>query len=144
MTAINELTGVDALASGDIIPIYSNSAGGTRSASADVVKAFMAGDTATGWTPLYSGPTASGFSYAFPQGGKNYWLILTPTGAFAAGTLVLPTTAVSMQQICVFTTQAITALTITGSAFGAPTTLAANGFFTLRYDPLLLRWYRIG
>jgi hypothetical protein len=45
------------------------------------------------------------------------------------------------------TTQAVTALTVAGNGAtvnGAPTTLAANGFFRIRFDAVLDVWYRVG
>jgi hypothetical protein len=51
------------------------------------------------------------------------------------------------QEILVNTTQAITALTINANGatiVGAPTTLAAGGFFRLRFDGVLDTWYRVG
>jgi hypothetical protein len=49
--------------------------------------------------------------------------------------------------VLVNTTQALTALTMVASGttlFGAPTTLAANGFFEMRYNALQNAWYRTG
>jgi hypothetical protein len=45
------------------------------------------------------------------------------------------------------TTQIITAFTLAingaAAAFGAPTTLAANAFFTVRYYQATNSWYRV-
>ena len=44
-------------------------------------------------------------------------------------------------------TQAVTTLTVSGNGStvnGAPTTLAANGFFRLRYDGVFKAFYRVG
>jgi hypothetical protein len=41
----------------------------------------------------------------------------------------------------------VTTLTIAGNGStlnGAPTTIAANGFFNLRFDGVFKAWYRVG
>lgn len=97
----------------------------------------------------YAAPSATGFSVAITDGDDSIWLVLTPTAGFAAGTIVLPALAncVDKQEILVNCTQAVTTLTITGNGStvtGAPTTLAANAFFTLRFEDVTNTWYRIG
>jgi hypothetical protein len=78
------------------------------------------------------------------------FLLLTPTGGFAAGTITLPAqaTCVDGQEVLVTTTQLVTALTVGGNGAtavnGAPTTLAANAFFRMRYDGPAKSWYRVG
>jgi hypothetical protein len=54
---------------------------------------------------------------------------------------------VANQEILVNTTQTITSLTVNLNGAvggGVPTTLAANGFFTLRFEPVIQKWYRVG
>lgn len=98
----------------------------------------------------YAAPSASGFSVAIDDDdGASVWLVLTPIAGYAAGTLVLPLLAncVDKQEILVNCTQAVTTLTITGNGStvtGAPTTLAANAFFTLRFEDVTNTWYRVG
>jgi len=100
----------------------------------------------------YAAPSATGFSVTIGTGidaGLSVWLVLTPVAGYAAGTLVLPASGdvVDKQEILVNCTQSVTTLTITGNGStvtGAPTTLAANGFFRLRYDAVLTTWYRVG
>ena len=82
--------------------------------------------------------------------GNNVWLLLTPVAGYAAGTVVLPAlaTLADGQEVIVSTTQAITTLTVSlngaTAANGAPTTMAANAYFRLKYDATLSSWYRIG
>jgi hypothetical protein len=97
----------------------------------------------------YSSPSSTGFSVQVNNASSSLFLLLTPTGAFAAGTLVLPVQAncIARQEILVFCAQAVTTLTINGNGstvLGAPTTLAANGFFRLRFDNVNKIWYRVG
>lgn len=97
----------------------------------------------------YSAPSSNGFNVELPDTDENIRLILTPTGTFAAGTITLPdsTVCVDHQQIIVNSTQIVTTLTVSGNGAtvtGAPTTLAANAFFTLMFDAVTTTWYRVG
>lgn len=101
------------------------------------------------YTPQYSAPSATGFSVQITDGSGNIHLILTPAAGYAAGTIVLPAVAncIDGQDILVNCTQAVTTLTINGNGStvtGAPTTLAANAFFRLRFDDVTNTWYRVG
>jgi hypothetical protein len=97
----------------------------------------------------YATPSATGFTVAITTGSSDIWLILTPLAGYAAGTLTLPlaSTARDGQQVRVNCTQSVTTLTISAngaaSVIGAPTTLAANAFFTLAYDMISTNWYRV-
>ncbi|MNR16702.1 hypothetical protein D3C85_1333210 [compost metagenome] len=62
---------------------------------------------------------------------------------------MLPAVAniIDKQEVLVNCTQAVTTLTINGNGAtvtGAPTTLAANAFFRLKYDQPSTVWYRVG
>lgn len=97
----------------------------------------------------YAGPTSTGFSVTINNSSASVWLVLTPSGTLAAGTITLPDVAncVESQEILVSSSQTVTALTIglNGAlAVGAPTTIAAGGFFRLRFEPILKTWYRVG
>jgi hypothetical protein len=152
MTTINQLSAVDAVVSSDQVPIYSSGQGDARKASMSVIKSFvLAGSTSSDdKVTQYAAPTATGFSVTIlDSSGTSVWLILTPLAGYAAGTLVLPAVAncVDRQEILFNTTQAVTTLTINANGatvIGAPTTLAANAFFRLRFDDVLNTWYRVG
>lgn len=151
MPTINQLSAVDQVVSSDQFPIYSSENGDARKASMATLLAFFAGQITADDDKLtqYAAPSATGFSVTVNNDDQSVWLILTPTGAFAAGTLVLPAVAncKDRQEILVNCTQAITALTVTGNGStvtGAPTTLAANGYFRLRFDAVTKTWYRVG
>ena len=119
---------------------------------ANVLLAYMQGNLvfpSGGYVTQYAAPSATGFSVAIAEASADTHLILTPTGGFAAGTIVLPAvgTAVDGQRVQVNCTQAVTTLTINGNGgtvTGAPTTLAANAFFTLAFDDPTNVWYRVG
>jgi len=152
MTTINQLSAVDAVVSSDQVPIYSSGQGDARKASMSVIKSFVLSGATTSDDKVtqYAAPTATGFSVTIlDSSGTSVWLILTPLAGYAAGTLVLPAVAncVDRQEILVNTTQAVTTLTINANGatvIGAPTTLAANAFFRLRFDDVLNVWYRVG
>jgi len=151
MPTINQLNAVDSLSAADLAVIYSSSNGDARKASMSVLAAFIQSLITVSDDKItqYAAPSATGFSVQVNNAGQNVWLVLTPTGGFAAGTLILPALAnvLDHQEILVNCTQAITALTINGNGAtvtGAPTTLAANGFFRLRFDTITDTWYRVG
>jgi hypothetical protein len=152
MTTINQLSAVDSVVSSDQVPIYSSGQGDARKASMSVIKSFVLSGATTSDDKVtqYAAPTATGFSVTIlDSSGTSVWLILTPLAGYAAGTLVLPAVAncVDRQEILFNTTQAVTTLTINANGatvIGAPTTLAANAFFRLRFDDVLNTWYRVG
>lgn len=150
---INQLTAVDDLAAADQFVIYSTSNGDARRVSASAVLAYLleSVNQAGVMTTQYAAPNATGFSVAIAplQDGNSVYLNLTPLAGYAAGTIVLPAQldAVDGQELLVTTTQAVTALTISGNGStvnGAPVALAANAFFRLRYDAVLQTWQRAG
>lgn len=151
MPTINQLSAADSLSDGDLLPVYSQNNGDARKAALSLLAAYLQGKiTSTDdKTTQYAAPSATAFNIQIGGTGQSIWLILTPTGAFAAGTLTLPPVAgvLDKQEILVNTTQAVTALTIAGNGAtvtGAPTTLAANAFFRLRFDGVTDTWYRVG
>lgn len=82
-------------------------------------------------------------------GTADLHLILTPAGTLASGTVTLPisTSLRDKQQVLVTTSQAITSFTLGpngATVVGAPTTLTAGGFFTMKYDAQNHTWYRVG
>lgn len=154
MTTINQLTAVDSLQAGDSVPVYDSSNGDARKASMTVLTAYMQANLTFSsgiqqFTSQHAAPSASGFSVSITDGDDNIHLILTPIAAYAAGTIVLPssTNVIDKQEVLVNCTQAVTTLTINGNGStvtGAPTSLSANDFFRLKYDVLNTTWYRVG
>lgn len=151
MPQINQLAAVDQINPGDQVPIYATNQGDARKASMSLLKQFFqeGATSADDKITQYAAPSATGFSVQVNDASDSVWLVLTPTAGFAAGTLVLPAESkcVDRQEILVNCTQAVTTLTITGNGStvtGAPTTLAANGFFRLRFDAVTSTWYRVG
>jgi hypothetical protein len=151
MTTINQLSAVDTVASSDQVPIYSSGNGDARKASMSVIKTYVLSDAtvADDKVTQYASPAATGFTVTVNNSSSSVWLILTPLAGYATGTITLPAVAncVDRQEVLVNTTQAVTTLTVSGNGatvIGAPTTLAANAFFRLRFDAVLDVWYRVG
>ena len=147
MTTINNLNQTSGVSGGDLLPIWSQTNGDTQSVSITALSAYIIGlvGGSNGIVTQYASPNATGFTVNLGQNLAT-WLLLTPLAGYAAGTLVLPASPVNQQRITVNSTQSITALTVNGNGNtvnGAPTTLAANAFFTLQYDAVLDSWYRI-
>jgi hypothetical protein len=147
MTNINQLSSLDTIQLGDLLAVWSTNNGDTRKASMSLLLSFMQANlTLPGsLTTQYAAPSATGFSVTVALG--DTWLLLTPTATFAAGTIVLPTSAADKSEVSVNCTQIVTALTVSAggtTVTGAPTTLAAaNEFFTMRYDAATSAWYRV-
>lgn len=152
MTAINQLGNLSLadVQSSDLLKIYSQRYGGEAALSLSILASYVLAQAST--TPSgidlltqYAAPSATGFTATV--GVSNTWLVLTPAAAYATGTIALPV-ADHGDEVLVNSTQAVTTLTVSAqpgdSVVGAPTTLAANGFFRLRYDEVLNRYYRVG
>lgn len=153
MTSINNLSGIDAVTAGDLLVVRVTNDSQNRKAAISVIQKFMQDNLSFGvsaFTTQFASPSSTGFSIQINDNTDDTHLILTPTATFATGTIVLPkpTIAVDKQQVLVNSTQIVTTLTIDGNGAiavtGEPTTLAANDFFTLKFEKATSVWYRIG
>jgi len=145
MTNINQLSSIDILSGGDLVPVWATNNGDTRKSSLTLLASYINDQIEL---PVdisrsqYSAPSATGFTVAVTS--PNTWLVLNPTNAFAAGTISLPVGVPDLSMVSVVTTQAITALTVSTSGaavVGAPVSAAANTAFTMRYDAVTNAWY---
>lgn len=136
------------------LPFYDPANGCDRRGSvgdlAAVVAPLLPG-AGGGLITQYFAPNATGWAtlVAPPEDGESVFLLITPVAGYAAGTITLPPVATCQdgQEALVSCTQAVTALTLAGNGAtvnGAPTTLAANAFFRLRFDGVFKAWYRVG
>ena len=138
------------LSAASSIPFYDPENGADRRASVSALAALLQTLlSSAGSITQYAAPNATGFSVTIapPTVGASVWLLLTPVAGYAAGTIVLPGADLRAdgQEVTVSCTQAVTTLTVSGGTInGAPATLAANGFFKLRFDGVLGAWYRVG
>ena len=156
MSSIDKLSRVSSsdLTASDLLALFSYSIGNDAGATLGNLLTWLQSQlTSSGnFVEQYAAPNATGFSVLiapFTTGGNTY-LILTPVAGYAAGTITLPdvTTCVNGQEVLVNCTQSVTTLTVSGNGAtavnGAPTTLAANAFFKLRFDGVAKAWRRIG
>lgn len=150
---ISQLSRADSISLSDLLIFWSSVNSDTRAGSVSLLLNLLQENLTAAGNDMtqYAAPNATGFSVSISPvvNGQNVYLLLTPTGAFAAGTLVLPPVAncVDGQTFLMNTTQAVTTLTINGNGatvVGGPTTLAANAFFKLRFDGIFKNWYRVG
>lgn len=133
------------------IPVYDPSSGVDRRISINELLELLQENLSTqsDMPTKYVAPL-TGENYQvtpFVEGG-NVFLRVSPLGTLANFGILLPLTPYDRQEVLVKTTQTLTALGVSASVgsttSGAPTTLAANGFFRLRYDAIFKVWDRIG
>jgi hypothetical protein len=152
MTTINQLSQASAVSGSDRIPIYSGSQQDTRAVSVSQLIDYTRDQLMpSSDETIYSIAVSSGlFTVSINPAtvGGSVWAQLAPSTAMS-GTLILPDAdgRAPGQEILVTTTQAVPSLTINGNGAGvqgAPTSLAANGFFRLAYDNISNNWFRVG
>ena len=152
-TEITKLAEVLEVASGDQIPIASLAEGSPRKVSVNTLTTYILAEMEplSGLTRQSAAPSASPMTVTVspPEDGASMRLIIKPTGTMAVGTINLPDVndAADGQEVLVSCTQVVTALTVAASGLnvtGAPTALAANGFFRMMYDLADTTWYRVG
>lgn len=94
---------------------------------------------------LYSVSPTNGTTETIPDLYSEY--VMIPGGTLATLTLKMPANPIDGQEVCIKTTQAITALTHQGngkSLLDALTTMAAGAYATYRYIGPSSTWYRKG
>ena len=150
MPTINQLAGLTQVSGGDQLPIYVPNNGDARKVSVNQLLQYFQTTFAapTVATNLYTPGT--GFNVTVPTPvSEQQWMVIQPAGTLADGTITLPlnTGTPDGTQVLVTTTQIITSFTLAlngaAAAFGAPTTLAANAFFTVRFYQATNSWYRV-
>lgn len=149
-STIQRLSG-GAFSAGSNLPFYSPEQGADRKASltdlAEYLQAVLT--TQSDMVTKYVAPiTGDNYTITPAVEGGNVFLRVQPLGTLANFGIFLPLTPYDRQEVVVKTTQTLTALGVSASVgsstSGAPTTLAANGFFRLRYDAINKVWDRIG
>jgi len=150
MPTINQLSGISQVSGGDLLPVYVSNNGDARKVSITQLlqyfqQVFAAPTVATN---LYTPGTGFNITVPTPTS-EQQWMVIQPAGTLAAGTVTLPlnTGVPDGTQVLVTTTQIITSFTLAlngaAAAFGAPTTMAANAFFTMRFYQATNSWYRV-
>ena len=157
MTDINQLSTSDTLTAGDLLPIWRANNSDTRKTSLTTLQAYMQANltfpsVAAGVSQFvvqYAAPVATGFTVTLVSTSNNQWLVMSPLAAYAAGTITFPPVAsvVDNQEILIFSTQIVTALTISGNGAtvaGSPGFISGNGAIRFKYNALGSVWYCIG
>ena len=149
MPQINQLPLLDTVSSGDQLPVYSPNNGDARRLSISALLSFFQQNFASPTLATNVYTPGTGFNLSVPTPVDQQWMLLKPAGTLATGTITLPlnTQTPDGAEVLVTTTQQITsfALALNGAslAYGAPTTLAAEDFFRIRYVSATNSWYRI-
>lgn len=150
MPTINQLSGLSQVSGGDLLPVYVSNNGDARKMSVTQLLQYFQQTFAapTVATNLYV--PGSGFNITVPTPtSEQQWMLLQPASTLSSGTITLPlnTGVPDGTQLLVTSTQTITTLAISlngaSAASGAPTTLAAGEFFTLRFYQATNSWYRV-
>ena len=148
---INQLTATDPSAS-QSLPVYDPAKGDSRRFSLSDLLAWIVANTAPGVqepATQYSAPVDGG-TILVNDNDEDTHLIITPAVGLALLTITLPAMGSlrDKQKFIVNCTQAIGGLTVNGNGAtvntGVPLLLAADDYFTLKYDATLNVWYRIG
>jgi len=151
MPQINQLPLLDTPSSGDQLPVYSPTNGDARRMPLGALLNFFEQQFVSPGAPTVQLVTpADGFNYtvADPNNVRG-WVILRPLTTLAAGTVILPPPSVLIDgmEFTFNTTHQITSFSIVlngaSAIYGAPLTLAAEDWFSIRYDRTTNSWYRI-
>lgn len=150
MPTINQLPVLSTVSSGDQLPVYSPNNGDARRTSIGSLLTFFQQSFASPTLAVNLFVPATGFNITVPTPvSEQQWMLLQPASTLATGTITLPlnTGVPDGTTVLITTTQIITTFTLAlngaSNAFGAPTTLAANAFFTMRFYQATNSWYRI-
>jgi len=147
-----KLTQANSIATGDWVVIYKNNQGDFRGVAFSDLIMSLSGSMPMGRpepNTQYAAP-ADGDTVIVDDSNDDTHLIIVPAAGLANLAITLPATgSVRDKQIVIVNcTQAVGALVVNGNGStvgaGAPVSLLANEFFTLKYDVTLNTWYRIG
>lgn len=145
---VSALTQVVSIAATDLVLIQGGANGIYETAAVSAFQTYMQSNLVLSTkVTQFSSPSATGFSVSISSAAYSTWLILTPLATYATGTIVLPVGASDKTEVTVNCTQIVTTLTTSfasGTVVGAPTTLAVNGFYTMKYNASTTTWYRVG
>lgn len=138
------------IALGDRMICWSTQDGDRREIPFSVLVDFMRDNLGVlSFTTVFSQPAANDFVVNTIDTSQNQWVIIQPVGAFADGTIVLPSLAqcIDGQEIIANCSQQVTSFAVSPNGalavVGAPTTLAAGDAFRLKFSSLTSSWYAI-
>ena len=150
MPTINQLSSIDTLSSGDLIPVYVPNNGDARKVSINQLLTYFQTSFASPTMAVNLYTPSTGFNVTVPTPvSQQQWMLLQPAGTLATGTITLPlnTGTPDGTEILITSTQTITAFTlaINGAAqiFGNISTIAAGAAVRYRYYLATNSWYRV-
>jgi hypothetical protein len=150
MPTINQLSQLNQLSGSDQLPVYSASNGDARKASLSTLLAYIEAQfVSPDYVTQYASPNVNGFVVNVASTTQSTWLLLTPTSAFATGTIVLPAAAQIPDglELLVYSSQDITSLAVSlngaTAVNNAPGALYAGATFALRFDKLSNAWWTV-
>lgn len=150
MPYINQLPLITQVSPGDQIPVFTPNNGDSRRLPIGALLQFFQQTFASPTLATNIFTPGTGFNVAVPTPvAQQQWMLLQPAGTLADGTITLPlnTQTPDGTEVLVTTTQIITTFTLAlngaAIAYGAPTTLAANASFRVRYVQATNSWYKI-
>lgn len=150
MAYINQLPLLMVASPGDQIPVYTPNNGDARRLPIGALLTFFQQNFASPTLATNVYTPGTGFNVAVPTPvAQQQWMLIQPAGTLAAGTITLPlnTQTPDGMEVLITTTQQITSFTLAlngaAAAYGAPTTLAAEDFFRMRFVQSTNSWYRI-
>lgn len=153
MPSIDELSRAGAIGDADELALFSKANGSTRKVTAPQLADYVLEHIEGVPDETIYSLTTDGNSFTVAvlptTPGGSAWAQITLSAPAPVGTIILPGVddRAPGQEVLVTCTQAVSALTVNGSGAtvrGAPTALAANGFFRLRFDAVSSTWFRIG
>ena len=144
-----KLSRMDEIISGDMFAMASSNNSDYRLASLTTVLNWIKSSFSDPDPAEQIITPADGFNATVNQNGTSTRLILLPTASLLTGTITLPinTVAVDGQEVVVTNSLQIASLTIAGNGatnvYGAPTVLAAEDNFTLKFNKTTNSWYKV-
>ena len=150
MPQINQLSSISQVSGANQIPVYDQNNGDARKMSVSALLQYFQATFAAPTVATNLFTPGTGFNVTVPTPvSEQQWMIIQPAGTLASGTITLPlnTGTPDGTEVLVTTTQQITAFTLAlngaANGYGAPTTLAAQDFFRMRFYQATNSWYRI-
>ena len=150
MPTINQLPLLAQVSPGDQVPVYSPNNGDARRLPVSSLLQYFQQTFASPTLATNVYTPGTGFNLAVPTPvAQQQWMLIQPAGTLALGTVTLPlnTQTPDGPEVLITTTQQITGFTLAlngaTAAYGAPTTLAAEDFFRMRFVQATNSWYRI-
>lgn len=150
MPNINQLPLLAQVSPGDQVPVYSPNNGDARRLPVSSLLQYFQQTFASPTLATNVYTPGTGFNVAVPTPvAAQQWMLIQPAGTLALGTITLPlnTQTPDGTEVLVTTTQQITGFTLAlngaTAAYGAPSTLAAEDFFRMRFVAATNSWYRI-